>query len=176
MAGPRIQDLPQQPGTGWTRNNTLPQHHLLPTNSPPCGTTWLHSSSLFSPAERPQASRHPMVWRPGDLVGTNSSIFVVDQEGGAEVTQALASFKGKTNLHLMCLAKSQLTHTSSAWTRWRRRQSGELPAPESRRLPRPSFSQYSRRHRVCYHQRTRPKQLHTRGQACYLSWVGELHR
>ncbi|KAK1835896.1 hypothetical protein QBC39DRAFT_249580 [Podospora conica] len=47
-----------------------------------------------SPAQTPQASRHPMAWRPEDFVETtNSSVIVVDQVGRTEVAQALESFK-----------------------------------------------------------------------------------
>lgn len=105
MAGHQIQDLSQQHGAGW----------------------------MVSQAETPQGSRHPMAWKPEDFVDANSSVVVVDQAGCIEVTQALAQFKGNTDLiRPQCvlirppcvLDKSQLNHIDSAWTRWRRRQSG----------------------------------------------------
>lgn len=69
MAGPQVHDLPQQRGAGW----------------------------MVSPAEIPQVHRHPMAWRPEDLVDDNSNVIVVDQAGCAEVTQGLAQFKSETD-------------------------------------------------------------------------------
>lgn len=70
MVGPRVHDLSQQCGAG----------------------------CMVSPAETPQVHRHPMAWRPEDLVDDNSNVLVVDQAGRAEVTGGLAQFKSETDL------------------------------------------------------------------------------